>query len=314
MAKRKSAAALFEVIHSDNRFAPRNVSGRGGGWSLGRLFQRRRSGADASAPAIAPVVEAPIDRAPREPFRLPFALPKLGMGLDPDRQVVSFKMTYTAALVSAFAVVLAVALAYVLGKHNAIRPVPALAELTSEELRAGAPQPGVLDIPGGGEVDSTTPRPAMAVAPLPTGNAAKAPLAPPAPAARAAQGARPLGSTLAMNEPKPPATLMVNDSHRQVGLHYVIVQSYPKEEKQLADEACQLLNKNGILCTVETGVAYAPTWYTVVGISGFDRIKNSPLYDQYVEKIQAVGEKFGGTSKFKKFEPRPFKWREPAKQ
>ena len=100
---------------------------------------------------------------------------------------------------------------------------------------------------------------------------------------------------------------------RGMNLHYVIVQSYPPQEKEMAQEACELLNKNGVLCTVETGLYYAPNWYVVVGITGFDRVRSSAEYDEYVAKINTIGNTFGGGSKFKKFEPRAFKWREPAK-
>ena len=89
--------------------------------------------------------------------------------------------------------------------------------------------------------------------------------------------------------------------------------SYPPEEKQMAQDACDLLNRRGVLCTVETGLYYAPNWYAVVGITGFDRVRNSPEYEAYVAKIQQISSEFAGTSKFKKFEPRALKWREPVK-
>lgn len=320
MARRRSAAALFEVIHSDNRFPSRHGSGWTS-WSLPRWLRRRERSAAAAADVAAPAYDPPprAERAPREPWRLPtFLLPRIGMSLDPDRQVVSFKMSYTAAIVSAFALMLTMALAYTLGKQNGVKPGPALAELTTDDLRNGPAQASVLDIPGGGEA----PQVALAAAPLPTRTAAGAAAAPPAApaapsAARSQPGARPAAAAAAaaiLNDPKPPATFYVTDARRTVGLHYVIVQSYPPEEQKLAEEACQLLNRNGVLCTVEKGVSFAPRWFTVVGITGFVRVKNSPEYDQYVAKIQQTGEKFGGGSKFKKFEPKAFKWRDPKVQ
>src|SRR4030095_5699394 len=62
------------------------------------------------------------------------------------------------------------------------------------------------------------------------------------------------------NDPKPPTTHVVESPDRLGNYHYVIVQSYPEQEKQMAQDACDLLNKRGIKCTVETGLAYAPRW------------------------------------------------------
>ena len=72
----------------------------------------------------------------------------------------------------------------------------------------------------------------------------------------------------------------------------------------------QMLNGHGVLCTVERGLPYAPTWYCVVGITGFPRTKEVAEYDAYVARIQQISDQFAGTSKFKKFEPKPFRWRE----
>ena len=91
-----------------------------------------------------------------------------------------------------------------------------------------------------------------------------------------------------------------------------MIQSYPAPEKKLAEDACQLLCSRGILCTVEYDTYYAPGWYVVVGVSGFDRTRGVPEYDAYVARIQKVSDEFAGKSKFKRFEPKPFRWREPA--
>jgi hypothetical protein len=113
--------------------------------------------------------------------------------------------------------------------------------------------------------------------------------------------------------PKAPSTYVEFNGKRVVGLHYVIVQCYPPQEKQLAEDAVKLLSANGIPATIETNVPYAPNWLAVVGVAGFDRVKSSREYDAYVARIEQIGAKFGGTSKFKKFEPRPYKWRETSK-
>jgi hypothetical protein len=105
---------------------------------------------------------------------------------------------------------------------------------------------------------------------------------------------------------------METNEKRTTGLQYVLVQSYPPEEKALAEQTVKLLNSNGVLCTLETGLAYAPRWYCIVGVTGFSRVKNAPEYDAYVEKINAAATKLAGQQKFfKKFENKPIKWHDP---
>src|SRR2546429_6036234 len=182
------------------------------------------------------------------------------------------------------------------GKVTARARSTGLVEKTPDDLRRCPAQPDVLNV-GGGE----GPDVAMAAAPLSTakapqtGDARKAP-----PPAR-------LQAT--WTEPKPPTTLMETNEKRTVGMQYVLVQSYPPEEKALAEQTVKLLNSNGILCTLETGLAYAPRWHCIVGVTGFTRVRNSPEYDAYVAKITEVGETIKGQQKFfKKFENKPIKW------
>ena len=53
-----------------------------------------------------------------------------------------------------------------------------------------------------------------------------------------------------------------------------------------------------------------PNWISVVGITGFDRIRDSAEYDEYVARILSISNEMAGTSKFKRFDPKPFKWKE----
>ena len=151
--------------------------------------------------------------------------------------------------------------------------MPALAEQTTEELRNGPAYAEVLDI--GNDANAPV---AMAVGPAAAAAAAAAPgraQTTTASAKQAAaktnlaagqqstaqssspqqQGIRPSQWT----EPKAPNTIIVSDEKRMVGLQYVIIQSYPEEEKALAESAMQTLNQHGVLCTVERGLPYAPT-------------------------------------------------------
>jgi hypothetical protein len=336
MARRKNAAALFEVIHADDRF-PRRHSSR---WSLRapRWLFGRGGGSSASADA-APIetIDYETPSEPRGPsllaraFALIPSMPRIGMSLDPDRQVVRLQFSYTGAIVSAFTLVVAIALAYMVGRQTSHHVKPALAEQTTEELRNGPAYAEVLDINNNNDSDAPV---AMAVGPVnaaaranssaaaqqqatSTASAKQPPAqsrtavtdalqSPRAPGGSGAVAVRPSQWT----EPKPPVTLMVSDENRTVGLQYVIIQSYPEEEKPLAESAMAALNQHGVLCTVERGLPYAPSWYCVVGITGFARTKEVPEYDAYLSKIQQISDQFAGTSKFKKFEPKPFRWRE----
>ena len=331
MARRKNAAALFEVIHADNRIARRPSRW----WP--RWFARGSSSSSSSAmmaetisyETVEPSGPGLIARA----FNLLPSMPRIGMSLDPERQVVRLQFSYTGALVGAFTLVVLVALAYLVGRQTSHRPMPALAEQTTEELRNGPAYAEVLDV--GGDTD---PPVAMAVGPAPTGPRANN-AAPANTTSASAQHAAvrtnvapgqqqpPPPQTVAANarqqqqqqqnlrpshwvEPKAPETVIVSDKNRAVGLQYVIVQSYPEEEKALAESAMQTLNQHGVLCTIERGLPYAPSWFCVVGITGFARTKEVPEYDAYVARIQQISDQFAGTSKFKKFEPKPFRWRE----
>ena len=127
-------------------------------------------------------------------------------------------------------------------------------------------------------------------------------------------------NTVGAENPAPPdiapAPLIVHDIKRQVGLNYVVVQSYPSEKD--ATEARDLLLKNGIACTIEkppSALRLPDTWFSVVGTSGFEKISTRE-WENYVTSIAAVSSKFeatgksSGTSKFKKFQPLGVKWRE----
>jgi hypothetical protein len=96
---------------------------------------------------------------------------------------------------------------------------------------------------------------------------------------------------------------------RSVGLNYVVVQSYP--EQQAAEDAQKALEDAGIPCTVVRGLRgfAAPNFHSVVGTHGFSAIRNVPAYKRYEEAILAVSKTYAGTSKYKKFEPTPYKWK-----
>jgi hypothetical protein len=216
---------------------------------------------------------------------------------DSDRQEIRVRASYVSALVTVFAVIVVVAMAYLLGRQGVRSSSPVLAAIPTEELRQLPAHPSVLDIsrPVADATDAATPAKAMASDAKPETTSAE----------RNAAAAAP-----AFNEPKPSPTMVVDDAKRAIGLNYVIVQSYPDQKS--ASDARDILVKSGIPCTVEKGPAgwASLSWYSVVGTTGFDRIRNSPEYDKYVKSIRAVGSSFAGNSKFKKFEPQPYRWKD----
>jgi hypothetical protein len=291
MAKRKHAAALFEVIHTDRRFTPRRAI-----WSLPSplaWLRRRSADGDASAPMAAD------DSGPRPPSPLWNLLPRMPrLLLDADRHVITFKLSVTTALVSAFAVLAAIVLAFVVGRQTSRQQFPALAHMSSEELRSSPPQPQVLDVGPEGAPVAMVSQQRPTVRPAPPSGSSPGQIAAPA--------------RTAFNDPQPPTTLVIDDAKRVVNMNYVIVQSYPEQEKRMAEEACALLNRRGVPCDVIQGLYYAPNWHVIVGKRGFDRV-SSPEYEAYVRRIEQISLEFAGTSKFKKFEPRAFRWQEPKR-
>ena len=304
MAKRKNAAALFEVIHHDKRFTNRHAT-----WSWPKInwWPKRKQRAS--------VID---DDAPRGPSLMTRVLslvppvPRVGLESDPERQEIRFRLSYTAAVVSAFSLVVLIVLAFMIGRRGSRPGLPALADRSTEELRAGPAQPDVLDVHTGSGDGAG----AMALA------STDVPATPPTPStAQQSGGAKLTNSQTTMqgvrpshSEPRGPSTLMVTDAKRTVGLQYVVIQSYPPEEEKFAKAAVDLLNSNGVLCTLENGIPYAPRWICVVGVDGFNRTRNSPEYDQYIGKIRQIEAKAGGSSKFlKKFDPKPYPWKDKGK-
>jgi hypothetical protein len=240
-------------------------------------------------------------------------LPRVGLENDAERQEVRLSLSYTAAVVSAFTVVVVVILSFMIGRSGSRPITPALADKSTEELRAGPVQGDVLDVhTGSGDGGAGTM--AMASTDVPAAPAPAAPAPKPAQTASAkstADGQTPRPSH--WTEPRGPATLKVTDAQRQVGLYYVLIQSYPPEEEKYAKAVVDLLNKNGILCTMERNVPYAPRWICIIGVDGFSRTKNSPEYDQYIANARQIEAQATGTSKFlKKFELKPYAWKPKA--
>jgi hypothetical protein len=278
MAKGKHAAALFEVIsrgNSMNQSSPRSTPRLG----LPKWWTNR-----ASRPREASV-EGGVALMPSPPPRLRASTaPGAASHVAVDRQqrVLSFQLSYRAAALCGMGAVALLAGIFTIGQRMGRSPSPLLS-LSSEELRAGPARPGVLEV---------------------NQAATAAAVESSAPPVRAASAGR------ALAEPAAPATHTVLDTKRSFGLNYVVVQSYLKPED--AQEARDLLIKNDIFCTVEKNLPHygSKGWYSVVGLTGFDRIRGVREYQTYIASIKKVGGDYDAKHKgFKNFDPQPYKWR-----
>jgi hypothetical protein len=307
MAKNKNSAALFEVI---NRGKPMEARERARSSVLTPKWWFKSSQASGSSAAASSAVatEAPATttEAAESPspnpsadtttLAIPSATPlpaRNSVAFDPDRHSVFMQLSYTAAIIICFAVVVVMVLCFLIGRNFGRRTIP-VAAINLEQLRNYPPYPNAMEVPRG---NGTSPRVNEAPA-----NGSE----PPAPQGTAQPQAAPPTSS----------PLVVHDEKRQVGLNYVIVQSYPEDQLKIANEARDALIKSGVPCTVEKGPqGWVPmTWYSVIGTAGFTGSGlRSGEYEAYVKSIEAVSTKFAttpGNAKFKKFEPRPKKWTE----
>ena len=218
----------------------------------------------------------------------------VAVSVDPDKQQINLRLSYTSALIGGFGLFIALAVAVLIGKSLSRGPSTAIADTSTEQLRKNPPTPGVMNItrrsdPGGTNdiVEGTGARS--------TGTST---------------GTRSGGS---FSEPHPPATFYSDDPHRQNGLNYVIIQSYP--DRETADKAAEFLRNNGIGCSVERNLpnwplAAWPNGCVVVGFRGYTKVSNNPSLEAYKKSIMEVSGKFTvGRSRFAAFSPTMYLWK-----
>ncbi len=305
MAKSKHATALFEVIHS----AKSSNQGRNGAAGLLRTPKwwfkgRDKNGSSAkpapvSAPVAPPASEAPptaemmpaFEEIAREPAR-PTA-PPVHLGVDPEKQQITFKLTYSGTIIASFAIMVIVGLAYIIGRHGG-GVQSANAGVSTGAIRNGPIHKEVLNVSG--PVGITNP------------NATNEAEGYTAPQPKAAAGSANASHLTPADTPKPaaPAANANGKVQRVIGMQYVVIQSYPDDAD--ATEAVSLLKQSGIDATVETIASYSK-WPCVVGTTAFDHIRNNAQYDKYVDQIDQVSQKFAGRSKFKRFQPAAIRWK-----
>jgi hypothetical protein len=305
MAKGKSAAALFEVIHGSKGVESRkdrNLLSTPKWW-----FKGKTTAASASAPSVAPTVESVTATVPRVERVVHPVAPiftdraSAGEPTSPasraSRPIIKLEMQYSTAVFLGFVVMAMIGGAYVLGQALRTSPTPVIASETTDQVLAGPVTPSVMEnvtahvnpAGPGDTVDDPNIRSSYEAS-----TAAR-------PVAQQQQNQR-------WSEVTAPATTMVDDAKRIMGLNYVLVQSYP--DAATAEQVRDLLARNGKGATVEKSLpGWGAGWYSVVGTTGFDRIRNSREYTSYIQQIKDIGEKQGPKGKFKQFEPQPIKWK-----
>jgi len=327
MAKGKHAAALFEVIHSGKdrsgllRTPKWWFKGRKPTDAAAPLPAQRRGDPGASEPAHSAspveseiamrpaVVPRPTALDPTDPSAPELTAPArrtagVDLKLDPNHQQITFRVSYTSAIVSGLALLVVVALSYVIGRHMSRGPSPAFGGPSTDQIRQGPVRADVLNVTpnsgaGARAADARYPDDALS-----SGNAAAARQQ----QSQSQQATQPKSMNVP-TAPAPTATVSFNGK-RTVNLNYVIIQSYPDQAG--ADVAVKALAESGVGATVEQGMrGYPASWYTVVGTDGFARGKGSE-YDAYIERIMQISEKFARNKRsFKAFQPMGYKWDRP---
>lgn len=317
MAKRKRTTALFDVIHS-SRASVAAATHKRWWWPVGpraaikpyRNLDRGLVSASAiasvgpSAPApagsptppppVIPPTMAPTMSAATSPpasgfgrpaplvVPSPAGLSPVDVHVDHSRKRITMNFSYRSAIIVASSCVAGIVLAYIIGSHMSGGPAPVIAAGTSTaELRAGPAHPEALNVTApsnsGAAMNQTSP-------------------------ATGSPGASSLSPTTA-----PSQLYSFIDNPRVIGRQYVLVQSYP--DRVSADAVAKMLSSNNIPCTVESNIPGWVNWYSVVGQTGFDRIRNNIAFDHYMKSIMLRSAQFAGNSKFKRFQPIAISWK-----
>jgi hypothetical protein len=298
MAKGKHSAALFEVIVPTKSLSQQQR--RPGMFrSIAGWLRSRPRGASAggsapieiSLPAPEPVYEPP-PRPPRrvsmpEPLAISYESPSIDepVSCDPRREF-ALRLNYSTAVIALLALGTVVGAAFIAGRRMVLGPRPLIAQQSSESIRMSPPNP---------EVTRVLPRTPVQVND-------------PADRGIPGGGNAPKNLVPQPQQPKPPANPVIRGLPRRKDVNYVIIQSYPLQEKQMAEEAKSVLTRAGIDCTIEKDLWKG--WYSVVGIDGFETITKNPALDQYTARINAVSKDAHAKKKsFKAFRPMPILWK-----
>src|SRR5450432_1855176 len=116
MGKGKRSVALFEVIQASKKPRP-SFALRVPKWWVNR----------PEKPAVSEPAHAPAAAVA--------TTPGIDMKVDSEHQRITFHVSYTSAIIAAFAVIVVVALAYIVGSHIKSGPSRALAGPSTLQIR-----------------------------------------------------------------------------------------------------------------------------------------------------------------------------------
>jgi hypothetical protein len=279
MAKGKHAAALFEVISTGKK--PPKSSLTGGistpkWWFKGRRKPLALEKADPQPHPEERERAVGIDRQPT--MRIVDERP---LAVDKSSGEIRFKLSYAGVAAAGFILIIILTIAYMVGSRAPLVGQSEMFRRANMAVADEAPSNPLL-----AAVD-TAPIVEPEVAP-PQHTHREVPTPTEAPAVAA-----PTASTA-----------------RQVGLNYVVFQSYP--DPVVAQHAMDFLIKAGFPCSIVKLPGFP--WSSVVSLKGFDHIHRNPELDDYEAKIEALSESFAGKRPFNRFEPTLFKWRPDQQQ
>ncbi len=250
--------------------------------------------APPSAPEISPEPEPlPIFFADAEepqviPQRRPVRTRESRDGMvavDPISHEIQFRLSYGGIAAIAFILLMALAIAFIAGTHSPF------AVDTSDTRQIQTHEPGTSGMMAAvnmskpaSDIDHRVSPDVMAVLPNM-----------PRPAVQ--------GST-------PPAAPLPIKATRDIGMIYVVIQSYPDQD--LAQKACDFVNHAGVPCTLVQGLTnWARDWYSVIGLQPFK--KHDPSLDEYERAIATMGVKFSNKI-YNQFQPQGYTWRADSDQ
>lgn len=295
MAKSKHSIALFEVVQSAKRQnrSSSDMLRTPKWWFKSRTKMpsacptpNEPSVMSMPSPVAAPVA-APVETPAASSVPAP-RHPGVDLKLDPDKQRITFHVSYTSAAVTAFSIIVVLTMAYVVGTHMANGPSHAVAGMTTEQLLKTPARPEVLN------VKPETPKNVTSeVTPISQSQQQSG-----------SETAQPKQTTVAENR-EAAAT-----ASRFAGRNYVVMQIYKDEAK--ATEIAKRLTDAGVPSSVTRGLeGYAEdSWYCVVGLTGFEKLSGNATYKQYLSTIVSLNEKWSAAdSKFKKLQPQTYKWK-----
>ncbi|HEX4792920.1 MAG TPA: hypothetical protein VH370_03955 [Humisphaera sp.] len=295
MAKGKNSAALFEVINSGKR------TGAGLLRTPKWWFKGRPSGAaDAAPPVVSKSVEPEIETDDEPQAEAVSTISprtsRANLRVDRMRNEVTMRMRLGTIVVVSFAILVAMGLAYVIGRHVAGGPESANAsDASTEQIRQAPPTPNTMDV-----ARRSTPRQntqAKTNGSTPTGSSKRGETA------RAHDtGATGTNAGNVFNgEAKPQVS-----GPRVFGKNYAILKSSPPSGTNLLQQACDYLNKAGLPCSVEKappGFNPDGTWVAIISRQGFTGGSDED-FKAFVRELTAATKNFSKV----RFETALCKW------